>query len=38
MKYIKWIGAAILVAITVLMMYLNRRAIIRDERKAAASA
>ena len=36
MKYIKWIGAAILVAITVLMMYLNRRAIIRDEKKSAS--
>lgn len=37
-KYLKWIGAGILVVITALMMYFNRRAIIQDERKAAASA
>lgn len=34
MKYIKWIGAAILVVITVALMLVNRRLIIKDERLA----
>jgi len=34
MKYIKWIGAAILVVITVALMLVNRRLIVKDERLA----
>lgn len=37
-KYAKYIGAGILVIITAVMMYFNRRAIIRDERHAAETA
>ncbi len=37
LKYIKFIGAGILVLITIILMVLNRRNIIRDE-KAAAEA
>lgn len=35
-KYIKWIGAAVLVALTLALMFFNRRRIIKDERRAAA--
>lgn len=31
MKYVKWIGAAVLVVITVVLMLLNRRLIVKDE-------
>lgn len=34
MKYVKWIGAAVLVVITVVLMLLNRRLIVKDERMA----
>lgn len=34
-KYIKWIGAALLVLLTAVLMFFNRRAIIKDEQLAA---
>lgn len=37
LKYIKWIGAGLLVIVTIAMMLVNRRYIIKDE-KAAAEA
>ena len=34
-KYIKWVGAALLVLLTAVLMFFNRRAIIKDEQLAA---
>lgn len=36
-KYIKFIGAALLVALTLVMLYFNRRQIIKEEKAAAQS-
>lgn len=36
-KYVKFIGAALLVALTLVMLYFNRRQIIKEEKAAAQS-
>ena len=36
-KYTKWIGAGLLVAFTLVMMFFNRRRIIRHEKAVAAA-